>query len=522
MAEMQYIFTKRFEDILGKKFKSPCHISDEDKALVVDMIVNPIPFIQSGSNWVNITPAKNWNTFVVRKDTTTQAKQNSVSLVQNPTYKKIAENFGRIMAVQIDAECGAYRRLNTIFDPIDPQTDDIEFTEEGILSVRINQLLPELRTQVRPAFLAWKNAQLRIVALNQRLWLNEDDLSQLQSWANDFDKLVRDGNIDVLISLYGATCIPLGARKADGTFYQGSHFETGTEQNPLNIYGAVGEGSAYSQYEKENQSDLCQVNNLPPYFARQQRENVYSAGSQLFFRDYQRDVARDRRTSWNREIIRIAKDIGEIKKTLLPQATQSEAEALAKWKEVQEIVLKYVSKQVQLQVQSAEAQTQAQRIEAQRQIELAKQQTLQELTKINASLSLSRQRNLMILGAGAVGLAGIALLTRGGQMNAFGKIALSAGLLGGAIYGYSHYKKFEKATTLDIADDTTDNTITTEEANDILARATARAFSRKEVKPKVGTQCSGRMTLEQQKACEAQFTAFSYFNTLSTLPMGIS
>ena len=93
MAEMQYIFTKRFEDILGKKFKSPCHISDEDKALVVDMIVNPIPFIQSGSNWVNITPAKNWNTFVVRKDTTTQAKQNSVSLVQNPTYKKIAENF---------------------------------------------------------------------------------------------------------------------------------------------------------------------------------------------------------------------------------------------------------------------------------------------------------------------------------------------------------------------------------------------------------------------------------------------
>jgi len=470
MADLKYTITKLFERILDKKFKSPCHISDEDKALAVDMVANPIPFISNGQNWVNLVPKNNWTDFVVRKETTDQSKQDAIKVVNNPSYARISQSYSRFLAVQIDAECNAYRRFNTIFDPIDPQTDDIEFTEQGILSVKINQLLPELRTQVRPAFLAWKNAQLRIVALNQRLWLNEDDVAQLKTWSEDFDRLKNSSNIDTLISLYGATCIPYGARKRDGTLYQGALFETGTESNPENIFGAVGEGSAYSQYEKENQSDLCQVNNLPPFFARQQRENLYSAGSQEGLRAYQRDVAGGRRLFWDNEIKRIESEISNIKNTLLPQAIKSEAEAIIKWKDVQKIVLQFVAKQVELQVKSAEAQTQAQRIEAQRQIELAKQQTLQELTKINASLSLSRQRNLMILGAGAVGLAGVALLTRGGQINTFGKIALSAGLLGGAIYGYSHYKKFETASTLEITGDTTDNTITTQVANDKIVK----------------------------------------------------
>lgn len=464
MADLQYAITKVFERILDKKFKSPCHISDEEKALAIDMVGNPIPFISNGQNWVNLLPKNNWTDFVVRKTTTEQTKQDAIKLVSNPFYVRVSQSYSRYLAVQIDAECNAYRRFNTIFDPIDPQTDDIEFTEQGILSVKINQLLPELRTQVRPAFLAWKNAQLRIVALNQRLWLNEDDLAQLKTWSEDFDRLKNSGDIDTLISLYGATCIPKGARKRDGTLYQGALFETGTESNPENIFGAVGEGSAYSQYEKANQSDLCQVNNLPPYFARPQRENIYS-GTQDQFRSYQRDVAGDRRRFWDVEIKSLESQISKLKNTTIPQAENAERIALVKWKEVQQIVLKYVAKQVELQVQSAEAQTQAQRIEAQRQIELAKQKTLQELTQINASLNLSRQRNLMILGASAVGLAGIAILTRGGQMNNLGKILFSAGLVGGAIYGYSRYKKYEDAAILEIEGQTTSNTISTQQAN---------------------------------------------------------
>ena len=189
MADLQYSITKVFERILDKKFKSPCHISDEEKALAIDMVGDPMPFISNGQNWVNLVARNNWTDFVVRKTTTEQTKQDAIKLVTNPAYERISQSYSRYLAVQIDAECNAYRRFNTIFDPIDPKTDEIEFTEQGILSVKINQLLPELRTQVRPAFLAWKNAQLRIVALNQRLWLNEDDLAQLESWANNFDTL---------------------------------------------------------------------------------------------------------------------------------------------------------------------------------------------------------------------------------------------------------------------------------------------------------------------------------------------
>ena len=155
-------------------------------------------------------------------------------------------------------ECRKY--LITTFDvPPIPANLAIQFTDSRLGNFDVSVLKPDLREQIRPAFIAWENAKLRLDSLNKQLSLSKAVKSEYELWINTINQGIRanDSRVwDNLIYNFGATCIPIGTRDSNGFILQGALWQTGKEFD----YGAAGDKFDYYETIERCSPDYSRKN----------------------------------------------------------------------------------------------------------------------------------------------------------------------------------------------------------------------------------------------------------------------
>jgi hypothetical protein len=402
----------------------------------------------------------------------------------------------------VKTECRKY--LITTFDvPPIPANLAIQFTDSRLGNFDVSVLKPDLREQIRPAFIAWENAKLRLDSLNKQLNLNKAVKSEYELWINTINQGIQanDSKVwDNLIYNFGATCIPIGTRDSNGFILQGALWQTGKEYD----YGAAGDrfdyygtmercspdysrknpnmgyteiiengqkvpfgtqgnwnctannefpsstfGASGTTYEGLNfgrkfafgsVSQICDVGKLPPKKFRVAEESIMTTGWQEAARNEQRNVVYGRLSYLkNNEIFSLNRKIKNLEENLIPTAEKTLQIAFNKWQEVQALVVRYLSYSTLLRQEAERAVTMSEKIEAERKQKLLDEQTKRDLARENYGIERTKDQNKVLIGGA------ICLLGAFSAINNFGGetgklISLAVGI-GGAFYALNELRK---------------------------------------------------------------------------------
>lgn len=402
----------------------------------------------------------------------------------------------------VKTECRKY--LITTFDvPPIPANLVIQFTDSRLGNFDVSVLKPDLREQIRPAFIAWENAKLRLDSLNKELSLNKAVKSEYELWINTINQGIQanDSRVwDNLIYNFGATCIPIGTRDANGFLLQGALWQTGRDYD----YGAAGDRFDYYQtmercspdYSRKNPnmgyteiiengnkvpfgtqgnwnctannefpsstlgasgtryeglnfgrkfasgsvSQICDVSKLPPKKFRVAQETLMSTGWQEAARNEQRNVVYSRLSYLkNNEIFSLNRKIKNLEENLIPNAQKTLQISFNKWQEIQALVVRYLSYSTLIRQEAERAATMSEKIEAERKQKLLEEQTKRELARQNYGIERTKDQKKVLIG-GALFLAGglAAVNNFGGES---GKIISILIGLGGALYAVNELRK---------------------------------------------------------------------------------
>jgi hypothetical protein len=406
--------------------------------------------------------------------------------------------FEKMFADEVTNECREHQRNTEVWEAVDANYV-IQFTDPLLVQrgATIESVAPAIREQIRPVFLNFENSQRHLTALEQRANYLKDDIATYSKWISEIEELTNFNSSDKLslaIRNYGSSCTPILARR-NGLLEQGS----------MDAYPRWGGNRNW------NQGWHCILHKGMPKYTATHPEEVADPLGQAQFRGDQINALNLRLDAFKSEKRKFESKLKNVLEVEIPKQKQIVAEKTALWNAQQKVIVDFLNGIADAAKQEAEAQNLPQIIEAQREATRLAEQTKQKLAEI-AAREAREKRTQSLLIVGGVSAVGVAYFsTRGaGGGSRIGNLAIGGLMLAGLGYGiYTYMKAPEIVTEEPTAQQSSTLTWSAKQRRNFKLRKWA--MGQVETKVGVNQQCGGRMTLEQQRECEAQFTAFSGF-----------
>ena len=523
--KVKYPFSAKLVEIIGMQndFANPCQIDlTADIALAKKVLEQPSVGLDWGKSYFLYklgSNAKGVDTLTGIQKITMPSKPtnktpeqisavlNLIKVNADATAKTFGspeqlELFTKIFYDEITNECREHQRNHEIWTPILGADYVIQFTDP-LLKQRgatIESVSPAIREQIRPVFLNFENSLRHLTALEKKADYLEQDIQTYNTWISEIEELTRDNSSDKLslaLRKYGSSCTPILARR-NGILEQGS----------MEAYPRWGGNKNWSQ------GWHCILEKGMPKYRATHPEAVADPLGQAQFRGDQINALSLRLAAFKSERARFKVLLKNVIDTEIPNQKKVVAEKTKLWNDQQKVIVTFLNGIADAARIEAEAANLPAIIEAQRQAKILEEETKRQLALIAAKEAREKRTQSLLIGGGVAAVGVAYFSTRGaGGGSRVGNIAVGALMLGGLGYGIYTYMKAPK----EVEELPTNDQQATISANALasLTRKNAMYFRKVYVNDK--RQCSGRMTLEQQRACESQFTAFSSF---MGMPMG--
>jgi hypothetical protein len=403
--------------------------------------------------------------------------------------------FEKMFADEITNECREHQRNTEVWEALDSNYV-IQFTDPLLVQrgATIESVAPATREQIRPVFLNFENAQRHLLSLEKKAQFLKEDIEVYNTWISDIETLTKSGSSDQLslaLQNYGSSCTPTLARR-NGLLEKGSM-------------------DAYPRWGGNKNWDAgwwCILNQGMPKYRATHPEAVGNT-SQVISRSHQIDALRLRLNEFKKERGEFSAKLKRVLEVEIPKQKQIVAEKTALWNEQQKVVVNFLNGIADAAKKEAEAQNLPQIIEAQREATRLAEETKRKLAEIAAREAREKRTQSLLIGGGVAAVGVAYFSTRGaGGGSRIGNLAVGGLMLAGLGYGiYTYMKAPEIVTEEPTAQQSSTLSLTAKQRRNFKLQKWAMG----QVQTKVGVsqQCGGRMTLEQQRECEAQFTAFS-------------
>lgn len=408
----KYPISSAIEKQLGKNYPNPCLITNQEIVEYVELVNKPL----------TISLYELENLPKIEQDKLTKAPAGFPSILSWGAFNEV--NIKKLKDA-VQRECLSYRISALDMPPI-PANLAIQFTDSRLGNFDVRVLKPELREQIRPAFISWENAKLRVDLLKKEIEILNFKKQQYESWIFEMETGISKDNSDVWDSLifdYGATCIPIGTKDENDFLLRGSVWTTG-------------KGYKFGLPDISKYGDnLCINKSQSGMFA----ESVKSRVSP-FSRGYQLNQVYARLSYLkNNEIPYINGKIRNIEKNLLPSAENKLILALNKWQEIQALVVRYLTYSTLIRQEAERAATMSEKIEAERKQKLLEEQTKRDLARQNFGIERTKDQKKVLIGGALFLVGGLAAINNFGGES--GKIISILVGLGGAFYALNELRK---------------------------------------------------------------------------------
>ena len=525
MIDKKYPFSLKLTEILGMEsdFTNPCQIDlTADIGLAKKILEQPSLGIdwgksyflyKFGSNAQGVDKVTGIQTIKMPPKPTDKTPD-QISAVLNAikvNADNVAKVFGtpqqlelftKIFDDEITNECREHQRNHEIWTPILGADYVIQFTDP-LLKQRgatIESVSPAIREQIRPVFLNFENSLRHLTALEKKADYLQQDIETYNTWISEIEELTRQDSSDKLslaLRKYGSSCTPILARR-NGLLEQGS----------MEAYPRWGGNRNWGQ------GWHCNLEQGMPKYMATHPEAVADSLGQAQFRGDQINALNLRLAAFKSERTRFQVLLKNVIDNEIPNQKKVVEEKTKLWNDQQKVIVTFLNGIADAARIVAEAENLPLIIEAQRQAKLLEEETKRQLALIAAREAREKRTQSLLIGGGVAAVGVAYFSTRGaGGGSRVGNIAIGALMLGGLGYGIYTYMKAPE----EVDEFPTDDQQATISANALASLRRKNAIWFRKIYVKDKTQCSGRMTLEQQKECEAQFTAFTGF---SGLPLG--
>jgi len=520
-----YPFSAKLAEILGMEsdFSNPCQIE-----LAVDIPLarkrleqpsvemdwgKPYFLYKYGSNASGVDLLTGVQKIVLNKPTGKTPEElnailDSIKVNADDTAKLFAtpeklDLFEALFSDEINNDCREHQRNHEIWTPILGADYVIQFTDP-LLKQRgatIESVSPAIREQIRPVFLNFENSLRHLTALEKKADYLQQDIAVYDAWISEIEELKSANSSDKLslaLGKYGSSCTPILAR-TKGLLEQGS----------MNAYPRWGGNKNWSQ------GWHCIFEKGMPKYRATHPEAVADPLGQAQFRGDQINALNLRLDAFKSERAKFKLMLKRVVDTEIPNQKKVVEEKTKLWNDQQKIIVQFLNGIADAARQEAEAQNLPAIIAAQQEAKRLEEETKRKLAEIAAREAREKRTQSLLIGGGVAAVGVAYFSTRGaGGGSRIGNLAVGGLMLAGLGYGiYIYMKAPELVEELPTQNQQSTLSLSAKQRRNLKLQKWALG----RVESKVGTQCGGRMTLEQQRECEAQFTAFTGF---SGLPMG--
>lgn len=474
---VKYPYSSAIEKQLGKEYPNPCLVTSQNISDYVNLVNKPLPISVYD---LSKLPQE-------EQDRLTKAPEGWLPILRWAAFNEV--NIKKLTDA-VQRECLSYRISALDMPPI-PANLAIQFTDSRLGNFDVRVLKPDLREQIRPAFIAWENAKLRVDLLNKEIEILNFKKQTYEGWISEMESGIAKDNSDIwdaLIFDFGATCVPIGAKDNNDFLLQGAIWQTGKGYKfGLTNLTTFGDNLCVNR-SQSGQFDESVKSRVTAFSRGYQLNQVYARLGYLK----------------NNEIPYINGKIRNIEKNLLPSAENTMNLALKKWQEIQALVVRYLTYSTLIRQEAERAATMAEKIEAERKQKLLEEETKRRIARENYGIERTKDQNKVLIG-GAIFVLGAfsAINNFGGETGKL--ISLVVGI-GGAFYALNELRK-EDSFEVKI-----DQEQDQQQEQSIIDQVIDELGGNKNTQTKVGTsqKCSGRLTLEQQRECEG-YVGFANF-----------
>lgn len=411
--------------------------------------------------------------------------------------------FEKLFSDEITNDCREHQRNHEIWTPILGADYVIQFTDPLLVQrgATIESVSPAIREQVRPVFLNFENSLRHLTALEKKADYLQQDIDVYNAWISEIEELKSANSSDKLslaLRKYGSSCTPILARR-NGLLEQGS----------MDAYPRWGGNKNWSQ------GWHCILEKGMPKYRATHPEAVADPLGQAQFRGDQINALNLRLDAFKSERAKFKLMLKRVVDTEIPNQKKVVEEKTKLWNDQQKIIVQFLNGIADAARQEAEAKNLPAIIAAQQEAIRLQEETKRKLAEIAAREASEKRKQSLLIGGGVAAVGVAYFSTRGaGGGSRIGNLAVGGLMLAGLGYGiYTYMKAPELVEELPTQNQQGTLSLSAKQRRNLKLQKWALG----KVETKVGTQCGGRMTLEQKRECEAQFTAFTGF---SGLPMG--
>ena len=152
---VKYPYSSAIEKQLGKEYPNPCLVTSQNISDYVNLVNKPLSI---SIYELRELPQE-------EQDRLTKAPEGWLPILRWAGFNEV--NIKKLTDA-VQRECLNYRISALDMPPI-PANLAIQFTDSRLGNFDVKVLKPDLREQIRPAFIAWENAKLRVDLLNKEI-----------------------------------------------------------------------------------------------------------------------------------------------------------------------------------------------------------------------------------------------------------------------------------------------------------------------------------------------------------------